>query len=183
MPRPGTRFAGIAAGCLAAGLLGGCSLLEQPPAVPPTPTPTGYQGPTPRPAWVENLTFGGDLSGVMNQVTAGAGGLRTVCTGKRGLGLSTDTWVLTLFGPIGKQVYGLEISLSDYRGPGTYSAPQATMQVFRPDVTLGWQALGGDAVSFVIDQGEESGTVQATLTNLTNNRSKVRVSGRWTCQT
>jgi hypothetical protein len=35
----------------------------------------------------------------------------------------------------------------------------------------------------VLEPGLESGTVDATLTNLTDDRSKAHVSGRWTCQT
>jgi hypothetical protein len=55
------------------------------------------------------------------------------------------------------------------------------MQVFRPDATLGWQSLTGDQVSMVLDPTRQSGTVNATLTNLTNDTTKVWVYGKWTC--
>ena len=179
MPRPRTRFAGIAVAAVAALTLSGCSLLEQQVSVSPTPTPSPFTGASAHPPWVEELTFSGDVKGTMNQVTAGSGGIRTICTGQRGQG--GDTWVLTLFGPVGPSTYGLQLTLSAYRGPGAYEAPQASMQVFRPDNTLGWQSLEGDQVSVVLDSGRESGTVEATLTNLTNDASKVQVNGHWSC--
>ena len=77
---------------------------------------------------------------------------------------------------------GLQLTVGDYRGPGTYQAPQASMQVFRPDATLGWRSRDGDQVSLVLDTSRLSGTVEATLTNLTNDTSKVQVSGRWSCR-
>jgi hypothetical protein len=173
------RLAGIVVAAVVAVAVSGCSLLEQQVSVRPTPTPTPFVASSAPPPWTENLTFSGDLSGTMNQVVAGSGGTRTICTGQRGQGGAA--WVLTLFGPVGRAVYGLQLTVSDYRGPGAYKAPQASMQVFRPDATLGWQSLDGDQVSLVLDSSRQSGTVDATLTNLTNDSSKVRVSGRWSC--
>ena len=111
MPRPRTRFAGIAAAAIAVVTLAGCSLLEQQVAVSPTPTPTPFTGASAHPPWVENLTFTGDVKGTMNQVAVGSGGLRTICTGQRGQG--GDIWVLTRFGPVGPSTYGLQLTLSD----------------------------------------------------------------------
>jgi hypothetical protein len=174
------RLAGMVAASVAVAAIAGCSVLEQQVYVPPTPTPTPFVGSSARPPWIEDLTFSGDVAGTMNQVVAGSGGTRTVCTGQRGQG--GGTWVLTLFGPVGRATYGLQVTVSDFRGPGTYQAPQASVQVFRADETLAWQSLGGDRVSLILDAGRQSGTVEATLTNLTNDSSKVRVSGHWTCR-
>jgi hypothetical protein len=174
------RLAGMAAASIAVAAIAGCSMLEQQISVSPTPTPSPFIGSSARPPWIEDLTFSGDLAGTMNQVVAGSGGTRTICTGQRGQG--GDTWVLTLFGPVGRTTYGLQVTVSDYRGPGMYRAPQASMQVFKADDSLGWQSLGGDQVSLMLDTSRESGTVEATLTNLTNDSSKVRVSGHWTCR-
>jgi hypothetical protein len=174
------RLAGMAVASVAVAAIAGCSVLEQQVYVPPTPAPTPFVGSSARPPWIEDLTFSGDLAGTMNQVVAGSGGTRTICTGKRGQG--GDTWVLTLFGPVGRATYGLQVTVSDYRGPGTYLAPQAVVQVFKADETLAWQSLGADQVSLILDAGRESGTVAATLTNLTNDSSKVRVSGHWSCR-
>jgi len=180
MPRLCIRLVGMAAASVAVVAVAGCSILEQQVAVSSTPTPSPFVVSSAPPPWTEDLTFSGDVSGTLNQVVAGTAGVRTICTGQRGLG--GDTWVLTLFGPVGRSVYGVQLTVSDYRGPGSYEAPQASMQVFRPDASLGWQSLDGDQVSFVLDTSRQSGTVEATLTNLTNDSSKVNVSGRWTCR-
>jgi len=180
MPRPCMRLVGMAAALIVVVAIAGCSVLEQQISVSPTPTPSPFVASSAPPPWTEELKFSGDLSGTMNQVVAGSAGIRTICTGQRGQ--SGDTWVLTLFGPVGRATYGLQLTVSDYRGPGTYQAPQASMQVFRPDATLGWQSRDGDQVSLVLDTSRESGTLEATLTNLTNDSSKVQVSGHWSCK-
>jgi hypothetical protein len=174
------RLVGMAAALAVAVAAGGCSVLEQQVTVSPTPTPTPFVASTAPPPWTEELKFSGDVSGTMNQVVAGSAGIRTICTGQRAE--DGDTWVLSLFGPVGRATYGLQLTISPYRGPGTYQSPQASMQVYRPDATLGWQSLDGDQVSLVLDTSRQSGTVQATLTNLTNATSKVRVTGHWTCR-
>lgn len=179
MPRPPKRLVGML--LMAAVVTVGCSALEREVSVPRSPSPSPVVVTSGAPAWVENLTFSGELSGTLNQVTAGSAGLRTICTGQRAVG--GTTWVLTLFGPVGGSEYGLQATVSDYRGPGKYQEPQAAMQVFRPDATLGWQSLGSDPVTMELDRGLQSGTLDATLTNLTDDTSKVRVSGHWTCQT
>jgi hypothetical protein len=166
---------------VAATLLASCSALERQVSVSPTPWASPVVQASARPAWIEDLTFSGGLAGTLNQVVAGSAGLRTICTGQRAQG--GTTWVLTLFGPVAGTVYGVQATVGDYRGPGRYRAPDAGVQVFSPDDSVGWQSLAGDPVSMVLEPGLESGTVDATLTNLTDGSSKVHVSGRWTCQT
>ena len=180
MPRLCIRLVGMAAASVAVVAVAGCSILEQQVAVSSTPTPSPFVVSSAPPPWTEDLTFSGDISGTLNQVVAGTAGVRTICTGQRGQG--GETWVLTLFGPVGRSIYGVQLAVSDYRGPGSYEAPQASMQVFRPDASLGWQSLEGDQVSLVLDTSRQSGTVDATLTNLTNDSSKINVSGHWSCR-
>ncbi len=188
MPRPGPRLPGIlsvrvlAAALGSAALFGGlagCSMLEPEPSAATSSSPTPFVGVTPHAAWVEDLTFSGDFTGTLNQVSPGEAGMRTACTGPRGR--DTGVWVLTLFGLVGSRTFGLQVTVGDYRGPGTYAAPQASMQVFRPDAVAGWRAAGGDQVAFTVAADEQSGTLDAHLTNLTDNRSQLRVRGRWDC--
>jgi hypothetical protein len=162
-------------------LVAGCSALERQVSVSPTPSASPVIEASARPPWIEDLTFSGGLTGTLNQVVAGSAGLRTICTGKRAQG--GTTWVLTLFGPVAGTVYGVQATVGDFRGPGRYRAPDAGVQVFSPDDSVGWRSLAGDPVSMLLEPGLESGTVDATLTDLADNSSKVHVSGRWTCQT
>lgn len=183
MPRPGMRPPGIES-LLAVGLvalaLTGCSALEPQPQVsqaPPSPSPSSSGGA----AWVEDLRFTGDLQGTLNQVIPGFGSTRSACTGRRGQ--TATTWVLTIFGLVGKDVYGVTVTVSGYRGPGTYAAPQADVQVFRPDNSAGWRVGPGDQVTFTVGADQESGQLNAILTNLANDQTKLRLSGSWSCRT
>lgn len=194
MPRPGTRSAGIfsrvrrpagpvLAVFLSLGGAAGCSALEPVPgaAASPSPAASAAAAPNAAPSWVENLSFTGDVRGTLNQITPGDDTMRSACTGRRGQGSST--WVLTIFGAVARGTYGLQVRIDDYRGPGRYAAPQAGIQVFRPDNSAGWRASGGDPVTFTVGPDQQSGDLQATMTNLANDQSKLRVNGNWTCVT
>lgn len=156
-----------------------CSGLEaEPPvAATPVPAPSAASGQ----GWLQELSFSGDVKGKLNQITPSQGAFRSVCTGSRGTG--ADNWILTLYGPVGGRVFGFQVGVQPYRGPGTYTATKAQLQFFRPDNSAAWRSGGDDDVSFSVDPSQESGQVSASLTNLTNNQSKVKVSGRWSCRT
>jgi hypothetical protein len=93
------------------------------------------------------------------------------------------TWASTLFGPVGAEVFGVVVLSSGYRGPATYDQGKASVQVYNPDKSRVWQSQSGDLVSFTVNPDEESGSMDATLTNLGTNKSKLKVSGRWSCRT
>ena len=57
------------------------------------------------------------------------------------------------------------------------------MQVARPDGSAVWETSAGDAATFTVGLGEESGTLSATLTNLSSTATKLRLDGRWSCRT
>ena len=46
-----------------------------------------------------------------------------------------------------------------------------------------WETSADDPATFVVASDEESGTLQATLTDLNSNVTKLRLSGRWSCVT
>ena len=70
-----------------------------------------------------------------------------------------------------------------YGGPGSYRAPVVSVQVSKPDGSAVWETSAGDSAMFVVGSDEESGTLQATLTDLNSNTTKLRLSGRWSCVT
>ena len=179
MPRPRMRLAGIL--FTLAGIT--CSAV-QPPTVeapPPPPTTTPSVVPTAVAAWNQDLSFSGDLSGKMSLVTPGDAALRSECTGHNSR--AAGAWASSLFGPVGADVYGLVVTVSQYRGPGTYVAPQASAQVHTPDNSAVWQTSDSDPATFTVDPDEESGSLDATLTNLASNKTKLQVRGRWSCRT
>lgn len=156
------------------------------PAASPTPAPAT---PTPQPpagvGWVEQLTFSGDLSGLLNQVLSPDASTRSECTGKNSR--NGGAWSSSIYGPLGKDVYGLVVVAGSYRGPGAYSQPQVSVQVHKVgDNTAVWQSVADDPVKFVVNNDEESGTLDATLNNLSSvaaNKPSLKVSGSWSCKT
>jgi hypothetical protein len=84
---------------------------------------------------------------------------------------------------VGQEVYEVLTTVRPYHGPGTYRAPDVLVQVALPDGSAVWETSDGDAVTFTVGVGEESGTVSATLTNLSTTATKLRLDGRWSCRT
>jgi hypothetical protein len=179
MPRPRTRLAGIV---LAALLGAGCGGVQAPKleAPPPAPSNTPTPSPTTAARWTENLNFAGDLNGTMTTVVPLSPQVRSECTGHNSR--PAGTWASTIFGQVGSDVYGVLFAVGKYRGPGSNNAPDVTVQVHRSDNSAVWQS-SADKATFTIAPDEESGTVEATLTNLANNQSTTLVSGSWTCST
>ncbi len=184
MPRSGTRFlAGMAAG-LALLLLGGCSAMS---SGSPSPTPSASESavsaPVPTPsgvAWAEDLTFSGELTGHMTGIVPNEAGQRSQCTGPGSK--SSGQWALKLFGQVANGVYGLVVTANPYRGPGAYTAVAAKVQVFSADQQQVWQSQAGDPVSFSVANDEETGSLDTVLTNLADGKTKMHVTGTWSCR-
>ncbi len=171
----GIVFAVLSAAC---GQATPVPVATRPPAVAtPTIRPSGG------PAWVEQLTFSGEVNGLLNQVVTVDPNHTSECTGKNSRG--GKAWASSIYGPIGGEVYGVVLTVSDYRGPGTYTQPQTSVQVNKPaNPAAGWQSVQDDAVSFTVAADEESGTLDAQLHSLVSpGKVALKVTGRWTCRT
>ena len=107
----------------------------------------------PRAGWAQALTFTGDVQGAMYGVVAGDASAARGCSGRNSR--LTGAWASALFGPVGRDVYEVLVTARPYRGPGTYSGPEVTVQVSRPDGSAAWQTGPGDAVTFTVAAGEE----------------------------
>jgi hypothetical protein len=166
--------------------ISGCSTLQE--ATAPTPsasaalpvtaavTPNGFGG-----NWNEDLALSGELSGRIGEVTASQPGQESECTGKNSS--SAGQWALHVFGQVGPQVLGLVVTANPYRGPGQYTDSTTVVQVHNLDNSSVWQSGSGDPVTFAVNNDEESGTLQATLTSVASGTGKLKVSGRWACKT
>lgn len=163
-------------------VLSGCSAIQD--ATGPTPaqataTPSAPPAPTPSGApWAQDLAFSGDFSGRMTGVVPNQPQQRSDCTGLNSK--AAGQWASTIFGLVGSSVYGLVFTVSPYRGPGAY--PSAAVQVHSADQKAVWQTLPGDQIVFTVSNDEQSGTLDATLTSAVDARSKLRVSGSWSCR-
>ena len=131
--------------------------------------------------WNEDLGLSGEMSGRLGQVVASQPGQESECTGKNSK--TAGQWALHVFGQVGPQVFGLVVTADPYRGPGQYTDSTTSVQVHNLDSTRVWQSGAGDAVAFAVDNDEESGTLDATLTNVATGAGKLKISGRWACKT
>ena len=183
MPRSTPRLVGMV---LLACALSGCTALQE--ATAPTPaassanpvtaaaTPNGFGG-----NWNEDLALSGEMSGRIGQVVTTQPGQRSECTGKNSK--SAGQWALHVFGEVGASVFGLVVTADPYRGPGPYGESTTVAQIHNLDNTRVWESGPGDVVSFNVNNDEESGTLEATLTNVGSGTGKLKVSGRWSCKT
>jgi hypothetical protein len=131
--------------------------------------------------WQQALTFSGDVDGAMDHVLPDAVDARSECSGRNSR--PAGEWASALFGSVGPDVYEVLVTVRPYRGPGTYEGPLVTVQVARPDGSAVWQTFAGDPVTFTVAAGEESGSVSASLTNLSTTNTRLRLDGRWSCRT
>ena len=92
-------------------------------------------------------------------------------------------WASTIYGLLGNQKYGVAFLSAQYRGPGNYTESSTSVQVFNLDHSRVWQSLGSDPVLLSIGSEEESGQVDATLTNVSNGKTKLKLKGSWSCRT
>lgn len=182
MPRLRLHLAGI----LLTLLLSGCAGSEA--AAPQVqPSPAGVSSPAAEPspqlagppAAAQELSFSGDLSGTMSRLTAAGQGAASECTQRP---RTTGAWASTLYGYLGDRVYGIVVLVKPYNGPATYDGSEAQVQILSQDQQRVWQSIAGDHVSFTVDNGEQTGSVEANLHNLRSNQRSLKVQGRWSCR-
>ena len=180
---PSLRLGICGAAALTTALIfGACTNFAAPAVEGPAPSPSASAATRPaKPNWAEALSFSGDVRGTMYQVVVGDASIRSECTGRNSS--YGGAWASTLYGTVGKEVYAVLVTVRPYAGPGSYRVPAVAVQVSKPDGSAIWQTSGGDSATFVVGSDEESGTLQATLTDLNSNTTKLRLSGRWSCVT
>ena|SRR2546430_3097911 len=134
--------------------------------------------------WSQDLTFSGELSGHMTGIVADIGSRTSECTGAKPR--TGQLWADRFFGTIdsGGTEWGVIFNVGNFAGPGTYKDGAVSVQVFNPDdSTKVWENLGSDSVTFVLARSEESGTVDAVLTNAdTGKGGAMHLTGRWNCK-
>ena len=165
----------------AAAALTACSALNDATAPQPASTASmaAASSAATLPPWTENLTFGGGLAGQMTSIVASGPGQQSECTGTGSA--TAGRWDSAIYGALPSGVYGLVVSASPYRGPGTYTAPAVSVQVHSLDNQRVWRSQAGDAVTFKVAPDEMSGTLDAVLTNQVDNSTKLTVAGTWSC--
>lgn len=184
MPRFRLHLAGILLTLLLTGCAGSEAAAPQvQPSAAGVSSPASAARPSPQragpPAAGQDLSFTGDLSGTMSRLTAAGQGAASECAQRP---RTTGAWASTLYGYLGDRVYGVVVLVKPYNGPATYDGSEAQVQILSQDQQRVWQSIGGDQVSFTVDNGEQTGSVEANLHNLRSNQRSLKVQGRWSCQ-
>jgi hypothetical protein len=153
-------------------------------------------GPSPSPVipegnWVQNLTLSGDLPGHITSILTDQSGQETFCSGAKAR--SGETWSDSFFATVDSSgnEWQFSVVIENFRGPGTYTGKDVKIALQSPDNTQTWlnqdadpsQNLGADKVTFTITRDQQSGTIDAALTNATSGkRGAEHISGAWNCR-
>jgi hypothetical protein len=154
--------------------------------VEPSPSPVIQEG-----NWNQNLTLAGDLPGHITSVVPDQGTQQTFCSGAKAR--NGDTWSDSFYATVDTSGsdWQLSIVIENFRGPGTYGDKDVKVALQSPDNSQTWlnqdadpaQSLGADKVIFTITRTQQSGTIDASLTNAASGkRGAERITGSWNCR-
>ncbi len=151
---------------------------NSPNVVVASPSPVIAQG-----TWTEGLTFTGDLPGQMTGIVADNGDQLSACTGSKSR--TGEVWADTFYGTLDTSgtIWGVVFTVQNFSGPGTYTSGAMTVELHSTDLSQVWLTLVGDKVTFTIDRTQQSGTLDATMTNATSGKvAAEHVTGQWNCR-
>lgn len=171
-------------GIVALFVLAACSQTST--KVGPSPSPVIPQG-----NWNENLTLSGDLPGHITSIVPDQAGQQTFCSGAKAR--NGETWSDSFFATVDSSGNTWEISIviENFRGPGTYTDKDVKIALQSADNTQAWlnqdadpaENLAADKVTFIIKRDQQSGTVDALLTNaMSGKRGAEHMTGDWNCR-
>jgi len=143
-----------------------------------SPSPVIAQG-----TWTEGLTFTGDVPGQMTGIVADTDVQFSACTGQKSR--TGDIWADTFYGTLDSSgsIWGVVFTIKNFSGPGTYVNGAITVELHSEDATKVWLSLEGDKLTFTIDRSQQTGTIDATLTNASTGKAAAEhVTGRWNCR-
>lgn len=132
--------------------------------------------------WTQNLTFKGEVAGFMSAIVADAGDRTSACTGARTH--NGETWADYFYGTVDTSgtVWGVTFVIDNFRGPGTYLNSSVVVLVHSPDNSMVWQSRGADKVTFTLERSQQSGTVDAMMTNALTGKDGLHLTGSWNCR-
>jgi hypothetical protein len=148
-------------------------------------SPKGVASPSPVLAegnWNQALIFAGQLNGQMTAIVADSGDQKSMCSGVKAR--DGQAWSDVFYGTVDSsgQVWGVVFMIDKFRGPGSYLDTSAVIEVHSGDATQVWRSREGDKVTFTIDRNQQSGTVEASLTDANTGKAGLQLNGRWNCR-
>jgi hypothetical protein len=142
-----------------------------------SPSPVIAQG-----NWTQNLTFSGGITGQMTGIVADTGDQVSDCTGSKTR--NGEQWADTFYGVAGAagQTWEVGFVVNNFRGPGTYHTTDSTIVVRSLDKKKVWLNLSRDKVTFTVSANQQTGTVDAALTDANTGKPGLKVTGQWNCR-
>lgn len=143
-----------------------------------SPSPVIPQG-----SWNQSLTLSGDISGQITTIVPDTSTQQSTCSGSKAR--NGEVWADSFYTTVdasGTQ-WQLTIVVQNFRGPGSYTNGDVNVVLQSPDNTKAWLSLGNDKVTFTITRSQQSGTIDATLTNASSGTTAAEhIKGTWNCQ-
>jgi len=133
--------------------------------------------------WTEGLAFSGDVKGQMTGIVPDSQIQHSECTGARTH--NGETWSDTFYGTVdaGGAVWGVVFLVDNFRGQGTYLNQSVTVEMHSPDTSQVWSSGPSDKVTFLVARNQQSGTIDASLTNATTGKAGAEhITGSWSCR-
>lgn len=154
--------------------------------VGPSPSPVIAQG-----TWTQNLTLAGDLPGRITGVVPDQGTQQTFCSGSKAR--NGDTWSDSFYASLDSSgnEWQLNIIIENFRGPGTYTNKDVKISLQSADNAKAWlnqdsdpvTNAAADKVTFTMDRSQQSGTIDAFLTNAASGaHGAEHITGGWNCR-
>ena len=151
-----------------------------------SPSPVIAQG-----TWIQNLTLTGDLAGHITGVVPDQGTQQTFCSGAKAR--NGDTWSESFYANVDTSAneWQLNIIIENFRGPGSYTDKDVKISLQSADNAKAWlnqdtdpvTSAAGDKVTFTMDRSQQSGTIDALLTNAaTGTHGAEHITGTWNCR-
>ncbi len=133
--------------------------------------------------WTQDLSFSGDFTGHMTSIVPNTADIHSACTGPKPR--PGQTWADEFYGSIDTtgEVWGVDFVIQNYGGPGVYKDSAIQIQVHDAGNSKVWLSLTGDSVTFTLDRTQQSGTVDAMLTNADSGKAgALHLTGTWNCK-
>ena len=132
--------------------------------------------------WTQNLTFTGDITGQMTGIVADTGDQVSSCTGSKTR--NGEQWADTFFGTVGAtgDVWAIAFVVNNFRGPGVYHTNDVSFAVRNADSSKKWLNLSSGKVTFTLDASQQSGAVDAALSDATTGKATLQITGQWNCR-
>jgi hypothetical protein len=80
------------------------------------------------------------------------------------------------------QVWSIAFNVNNFRGPGVYHSADVSFAVRSLDGTQKWLNQPADKITFTLDPTQQSGTVDASLSEVVSGKSALHITGQWNCQ-